>query len=64
MAAMGEALTAADKHVVTHGVQSLDWANSHRLAGIAAVLQLKESDGPDLLIQDHPHSTLPCSLRG
>ena len=51
MAGMGEALTAADKHVVTHGEKPLDWINSHRLAGIGAVRTLKESDGPDLLIQ-------------
>jgi dihydrofolate reductase len=51
IAGMGEALTAAEKHVVTQGDQSLDWANSHRLDGIAAVRVLKESDGPDLLIQ-------------
>lgn len=51
MAGMGEALTAADKHVVTHGEQPLDWVNSHRLDGIDAVRTLKESNGPDLLIQ-------------
>lgn len=51
MAGMGEALTAADKHIVTRRDQPLDWANSHRLDGIAAVRALKESDGPDLLIQ-------------
>ena len=51
MAGMGEALTAADKYVVTHGDQPLDWANSHRVTDIAAVRALKESDGPDLLIQ-------------
>lgn len=48
---MGHALTAADKHVVTHGDQPLDWANSYRLDGIAAIRALKDSDGPDLLIQ-------------
>jgi dihydrofolate reductase len=51
MAGMGEALTAADKYVVTRGDQPLGWANSHRLDGIAAIRALKESDGPDLLIQ-------------
>ncbi|WP_445192293.1 dihydrofolate reductase family protein [Sphingomonas sp. Tas61C01] len=51
VAAMGEALTAADKHVLTHGDRPLDWANSHRLDDIDAVRALKESDGPDLLIQ-------------
>ena len=51
MAGMGEALTAADKYVVTRSNQPLAWANSHRLDGVAAVGTLKESDGPDLLIQ-------------
>ena len=51
MADMGAALTAADKHVVTGGNQPLDWANSDRRDGIAAVRAFKPSDGPDLLIQ-------------
>ena len=51
MAGMGRALTAAEKHVVTHGDQPLDWANSYRLDGIDAIRTLKDSDGPDLLIQ-------------
>lgn len=50
MADMGQAPTAADKHVVTHGEAPLDWANSHRLGGIC-VVKAKGSDGPDLLIQ-------------
>ncbi len=51
MADMGAALTAADKHVVTRGDQPLGCANSYRLDGIAAIRALKDSDGPDLLIQ-------------
>ena len=51
MAGMGAALTAADKYVATRHDRPLDWANSHRLDGIAAVRALKRSDGPDLLIQ-------------
>lgn len=51
MAGMGAALTAAEKYVVTGGDQPLGWANSHRLDGMAAIRALKESDGPDLLIQ-------------
>jgi dihydrofolate reductase len=50
-AAMGEALTKADKYVVTHGDPPLEWENSHRLGGIDEVAELKASDGPDLLIQ-------------
>lgn len=50
-AAMGEVLTAADKYVLTRGDQPLGWANGHRLSDIDAVAALKQSDGPDLLIQ-------------
>ena len=39
------------KYVVTRSDAPLAWANSHRLPDIAAVAALKESDGPDLLIQ-------------
>lgn len=51
MATMGRAFTAAEKHVLTHGRLTLDWANSHALDGIPAIAALKESEGPDLLIQ-------------
>lgn len=51
MASMGEALTAAEKHVVTRSDQPLDWRNSQRVDGIAGIRALKESNGPDLLIQ-------------
>jgi dihydrofolate reductase len=51
VAAMGRALTAAEKHVLTRGDQRLDWANSHRLADISAIHALKATDGPNLLIQ-------------
>ncbi|MBB4155479.1 dihydrofolate reductase [Sphingomonas jinjuensis] len=50
-AAFGQALTAADKYVVTSRTDPLPWANSHRLASIDAVAALKHTDGPDLLIQ-------------
>jgi dihydrofolate reductase len=50
-AAMGEALTRADKYVLTRRGDALGWANSHRLADIAAVAALKETEGPRLLIQ-------------
>lgn len=51
LAGMGEALGAAEKYVLTRGDQTLSWTNSHRLSEIGSVLALKESDGPDLLIQ-------------
>jgi dihydrofolate reductase len=46
LAAMAQALTAADKHVVTHGDQPLDWANSNQISGIDAVQTLKEATAP------------------
>lgn len=41
------------KHVVTASDQALGWNNSQRLSGdpVAAITRLKDSDGPDLLIQ-------------
>lgn len=50
-AAMGEAFTAANKYVLSHGAPHLDWANSHQLTGLDEVASLKAGDGPDLLIQ-------------
>lgn len=48
---MGRAFTTAGKYVLTRGDAPLPWANSHRLDGIEAVAALKQTDGPDLLIQ-------------
>jgi dihydrofolate reductase len=50
-AAMGEAFTRAGKHVLTRSDTPLEWENSHRLSGIDAVAALKQSAGPDLIIQ-------------
>ena len=50
-AAMGEAFDKAAKYVLTRGNQPLEWQNSHRLANIDAVARLKETEGPDLVIQ-------------
>lgn len=50
-APMGEAFTAAGKYVLTRGDQPLPWANSHRLTSIDDLAKLKQTDGPDLLIQ-------------
>lgn len=49
--AMGEAFTRANKFVLTRGSADLGWSNSHRLGDIDEVRTVKESDGPDLLIQ-------------
>ncbi|MGQ7828652.1 dihydrofolate reductase family protein [Altererythrobacter sp. Z27] len=48
---MGELFTRIDKFVLTRGDQPLEWENSHRLGGVDDVAKLKETDGPDLLIQ-------------
>jgi dihydrofolate reductase len=48
---IGAAFTKAAKYVLTRGNDRLDWSNSHRLSGIDAVRKVKDSDGPDLLIQ-------------
>jgi dihydrofolate reductase len=39
------------KYVLSRGTHSLDWANSQHLAGIEDVAALKQTDGPDLVIQ-------------
>ena len=63
-AAMGKAFTAANKYVLTRGGQPLEWANSHRLTGIADVAALKAGDGPDLVIRARARSIRGCSPPG
>ncbi|ALE15853.1 Dihydrofolate reductase [Altererythrobacter epoxidivorans] len=48
---LGIAFTNADKYVLTKGDQPLEWENRHRLRGIEDVAALKDTDGPDLVIQ-------------
>jgi dihydrofolate reductase len=48
---MGQAFTHANKYVLTRGSPDLGWSNSHRLGSIEELAALKQSDGPDLLIQ-------------
>ena len=50
---IGETFNSIRKYVVTSSDAPLKWNNSHRLSGdpVEAVRRLKESDGPDLLIQ-------------
>jgi dihydrofolate reductase len=45
------AFTKSNKFVLSRGQPQLDWANSHQLAGIDDVAALKQTDGPDLVIQ-------------
>jgi dihydrofolate reductase len=48
---LGDRFDRAAKYVVTGGNQRLDWQNSHRVAGIDAIAELKRGGGPDLIIQ-------------
>jgi dihydrofolate reductase len=48
---LGARFDRAAKYVVTRGQQPLDWKNSHRLAGLEALAELKRGEGPDLVIQ-------------
>ena len=48
---MREAFDRANKYVLTHGQQPLDWQNSHRLSGIDDVARIKSGQGPDIVIQ-------------
>ena len=48
---IGPAFDKASKYVLTRGDDPLEWVNSHRLSNIAEVATLKQSDGPDLLVQ-------------
>jgi dihydrofolate reductase len=50
---IGEKFQRIDKYVLTHSDEPMDWENSYRLSGetAAAVVELKRSEGRDLLIQ-------------
>ena len=50
---IGEKFQRINKYVLTHSEEPLAWEHSHKLSGdtAAAVAELKESDGRDLLIQ-------------
>ena len=49
--ALGERFDRAAKYVVTRGEQPLHWRNSHRLASLDALAEVKNGEGPDLIIQ-------------
>jgi len=49
---IGESFTRVAKYVVTSSTEPLAWANSHAINdGIEGVARLKQSEGPNLLIQ-------------
>lgn len=49
--AIGQAFDRANKYVVTHSDEPLEWQNSHRVGSIDGVAGVKASQGADLLIQ-------------
>ncbi|WP_338501840.1 dihydrofolate reductase family protein [Sphingomonas kaistensis] len=48
---MGEDFTRAAKYVLTRGTPELGWSNSHRVGSMEELRAIKDSDGPDLVIQ-------------
>lgn len=48
---MARAFTACTKFVLSRGEPQLDWENSRHLRGIDDIAALKQTDGPDLVIQ-------------
>jgi len=48
---IGRRFDRAAKYVVTRGDAPLEWRNSHRLAGLDSLAEVKSGDGPDLVIQ-------------
>jgi len=48
---MGALFDRVNKYVVTRGSDPLEWQNSHRIGSIEEIAQLKQGDGPELLIQ-------------
>ena len=63
---IGAKFQQINKYVLTHSDQPLEWNNSHRLSGdtAAAVRDLKQSDGRDLLIQGSSQLYLPLLAAG
>jgi dihydrofolate reductase len=49
--ALGEKFDRAAKYVLTSQDRPLDWENSHRLATIDHLAEVKRGDGPNLIIQ-------------
>src|SRR5215210_6810078 len=51
MAGIRDPFNACTKYVVTHGDRPLEWDNSRRIATIDELREIKQGDGPDLVIQ-------------
>jgi dihydrofolate reductase len=48
---MGELFDRIGKYVLTRSDAPLQWQNSHRVASMEALAELKRQDGPDMVIQ-------------
>ena len=46
----GPAFNKANKYVLTHGNQKLDWANSHKLGNVDELKKVTAGEGPDIVL--------------
>ena len=51
MAGIRDPFNACAKYVLTRGAQPLEWHNSRRVGAIEALHDIKQDEGPDLVIQ-------------
>jgi dihydrofolate reductase len=51
MAGIRDPFNACTKYVVTHHDRPLEWENSERVGGIEVLREIKQGDGPDIVIQ-------------
>ena len=61
---IGAKFQRINKYVLTHSERPLEWDNSHRLASVDAVAELKRSEGRDLLIQGSSTLYIPLLAAG
>jgi dihydrofolate reductase len=48
---MGELFDRIEKYVVTSSSDPLEWQNSHRIHNVDALAELKQTEGPNLVVQ-------------
>jgi dihydrofolate reductase len=48
--AFGSAFNKANKYVLTHSDQKLDWANSHRVGSVEELKKVTAGEGPDIVL--------------
>jgi dihydrofolate reductase len=61
---IGAKFQRINKYVLTHSERPLEWDNSHRLASVDAVAELKRSEGRDLIIQGSSTLYIPLLAAG